>query len=282
MKTGIISREKLKFNPAQQKMIISGWGEEVIKNAVVEKIIYNSDGLKVHGYLAYPLKEGKYPCLIWNRGGFADSGAIDPFNAQGIYGQLASWGYCVFASQYRGNAGGEGKDEFGGSDVNDVLNLIPLAGEVEFADINNWGIEGWSRGGMMTYLALTRSDIFKAAVVTGGIADLKCNADESRIMRNLYKSGLGEYGTEDFVNKCELRSVINFADKISKNTALLMLHGTADNRVLPHDSVDLAQQLLKLNMHFRLVMLEEGDHFLKSHRKETNEIRRYWYKRFLG
>jgi dipeptidyl aminopeptidase/acylaminoacyl peptidase len=282
METKIISREKINLNPTQQKMVISGWGKEVIENVIVEKIIYLSDDLKVSGYIAYPKEKGKYPCIIWNRGGIGNSGAIDSFNAQGIYGQLASWGYCVFASQYRGNAGSEGKDEFGGSDVNDVLNLIPLADEVESADKNNWAIEGWSRGGMMTYLALTRTDIFKAAVITGGIANLKCNSEESRFMRNLYKIGLGEIGTEDFVSKCESRSIMNFSDKLSRNTALMMIHGTADNRVLPHDSLDLAQKLLEHNYNFRLVMLENGDHFLKSHRKETDLMRKEWYKRHLG
>jgi dipeptidyl aminopeptidase/acylaminoacyl peptidase len=281
MSSKIISREKIKLNPTQQKMIMSGWGEEAYKNTVVEKITYLSDDLKVNGYIAYPREKGKYPCIIWNRGGINNSGAIDSFNASGIYGQLASWGYCVFASQYRGNAGSEGKDEFGGSDVNDVMNLIPLADEIENADKSTWGIEGWSRGGMMTYLALTRTDIFKAAVTTGGIANLRCNSEESRFMRNLYKVGLGDYKSEDFVNKCEARSIINFADKLSKKSNLLIIHGTADNRVLPHDSLDLAQKLVEINYPFRLVMLENGDHFLKKHREEVDELRKNWYKKYL-
>jgi dipeptidyl aminopeptidase/acylaminoacyl peptidase len=282
MGTKIISREKLKLNPTQQKMAASGWGEEVIENTVVEKLTYLSDGLKVNGYIAYPKEKGKYPCVIWNRGGFGNSGAIDSFNAQGIYGQLASWGYCVFASQYRGNSGSEGKDEFGGEDVNDIENLIPLADEVEYADNSRWGIEGWSRGGMMTYLMLTRTDIFKCAVVTGGIADMRCNSEESRFMRRLYSSGIGEYGTDDFSEKCESRSIINFPEKLNKETALLIIHGTADNRVLPHDSLDLAEKLVQLKHHFRLIMLENGDHFLKSHRKEVDQIRREWYRKYLG
>jgi dipeptidyl aminopeptidase/acylaminoacyl peptidase len=281
MSSKIISREKIKLNPTQQKMIMSGWGEEAYKNTVVEKITYQSDDLKVNGYIAYPREKGKYPCIIWNRGGINNSGAIDSFNASGIYGQLASWGYCVFASQYRGNAGSEGKDEFGGSDVNDVMNLIPLADEIENADKSTWGIEGWSRGGMMTYLALTRADIFKAAVTTGGIANLRCNSEESRFMRNLYKVGLGDYKSEDFVNKCEARSIINFADKLSKKSSLLIIHGTADNRVLPHDSLDLAQKLVEINYPFRMVMLENGDHFLKKHREEVDELRKNWYKKYL-
>ena len=164
--SNIISREVIELSEQQQKMISSGWGSDVLEKSVVEKIIYTSDGLKVSGYIAYPKDDSKkYPCIIWCRGGIGNAGAIDKFTARGIYGQLASWGYCVFASQYRGNDGGEGHDDFGGDDLNDVLNLIPLADEIPQANKDVWGIEGWSRGGMMTYLTLTKTNIFKAAVV---------------------------------------------------------------------------------------------------------------------
>jgi dipeptidyl aminopeptidase/acylaminoacyl peptidase len=278
----IIDREVIRLNESQQKMIISGWGSDVVDTSTVEKITYESDGLKVKGYVAYP-NDGskKYPCIIWCRGGIGNAGAIDKFTAAGIYGQLATWGYCVFASQYRGNDGGEGNDEFGGGDLNDILNLIPLAGEISQANKDIWGIEGWSRGGMMTYLTLTRSDIFKAAVTLGGIANLRCNSEESRFMRKLYEQTMGKYGESDFNIKCESRSIIKFPEKLSKTTQLLIIHGNEDDRVLPHDSIDLSYKLLDLKISFRLVMLEGGDHFMKSHRKEVDEMRKAWYEKYL-
>ncbi|MFO7447692.1 MAG: prolyl oligopeptidase family serine peptidase, partial [Ignavibacteriaceae bacterium] len=180
-KTEILQRDAIQLNPSQTKMLISGWGEETYENAVVEKITYLSDGLKVKGYIAYPknTQSEKLPCIIWNRGGYQNKGAIDHFTARGIFGNLASWGYVVFASQYRGNDGGEGKEEIGGNDVNDILNLIPLADEFSFADKNSWGIEGWSRGGMMTYLTLLKNPNFKCAVLTGAISNIKAYAEKS-------------------------------------------------------------------------------------------------------
>jgi dipeptidyl aminopeptidase/acylaminoacyl peptidase len=279
----IIDREKISLNDSQNKMITSGWGDGIVENTVTEKITYLSNGLKVKGYIAYPKNNSKkYPCVIWNRGGIGNKGAIDSFTAKGLFGQIASWGYSVFASQYRGNYGGEGKDEFGGNDVNDVLNLIPLADEIENADKTKWGIEGWSRGGMMTYLALTRTKIFKCAIVNGGIANLRCSSDESPFMRKLYEVSMGKYKGEDFYEKCESRSIVKFADKLSKNTPLLIIHGTNDKRVLPHDSIDLSYKLLDLKIPFRLVMLEGGDHFNKKHRKEVDEMRRMWFEKFLS
>lgn len=278
----ILTREIISLSPQQQKMTVSGWGKDTMDKSIVEKITYLSDGLKVSGYIAYPEGEQKkYPCLIWCRGGIGNAGAVDKFTARGIFGQLASWGYCVFASQYRGNDGGEGHDDFGGDDVNDVINLIPLADEIPQANKNIWGIEGWSRGGMMTYLTLTKTNIFKAAIVLGGIANLHCNSDESIFMRRLYEQTLGRYKEIEFKNKCKTRSIINFADQLPKTTPLLIIHGNEDRRVLPHDSLDLSYKLLDLNIPYRLVMLEGGDHFLKSHRKEVNDMRKNWFETYL-
>lgn len=280
--SNILNREIITLTEHQNKMITSGWGSDVLEKTVVEKITYLSDGLKVKGYIAYPIDDSKkYPCIIWCRGGYGNAGAIDKFTARGMFGQLASWGYCVFASQYRGNDGSEGHDDFGGDDVNDVLNLIPLADEIPQADKSIWGIEGWSRGGMMTYLTLTKTNIFKAAIVLGGIANLRCNAEESKFMRRLYEHTLGKYTEDEFKQRCEQRSIINFPEKLSKETALLLIHGNADERVLPHDSIDLSYKLLENKIPFRLVMLEGGDHFLKSHRKEVDEMRKRWFDRFL-
>lgn len=282
MSSKIIERKIIDLTDHQNKMIESGWGKNVLEKTVVEKITYISDGLKVKGYIAYPTDGSeKYPCVIWCRGGIGNSGAIDKFTARGVFGQIASWGYCVFASQYRGNDGSEGRDDFGGDDVNDVLNLIPLADEIPQANKDIWGIEGWSRGGMMTYLTLTKTNIFKAAIVIGGIANLRCSSEESKFMRRLYEQTLGKYDEAEFKNNCETRSIVNFPEKLSKDTSLLMIHGNADERVLPHYSLDLANKLVDLKFPYRLVMLEGGDHFLKSHRKEVDEMRRNWFEKFL-
>ena len=274
----ILSRKKIELAELQNKILRSGWGKESIDNAIVERISYKSDGLKVYGYLAYPKKvEDKIPCIIWCRGGFRNAGALDDFYAQGILGQLASWGYVVFESQYRGNVGGEGKDSFGGEDINDVINLIPLAQEFEFADNKSWGIEGWSRGGMMTYLTLTKSDIFKAAISTAGISNLQCTIDESNFMHKLID--LQHLQTDE--SFCSDRTILNFIDKYSKSTPTLLIHGTHDDRITPHHSLDLSYKFIEHNIKHRLVLLENGDHFLRDHKKEVDRIRKNWFEKYL-
>src|SRR5712691_7115675 len=85
------------------------------------KIHYISDGLKVVGYIVRPRgTEGRrYPIIIYNRGGFLEIGKLDAWNLLDFY-RLASDGFVILASQYRGNDGGEGREELGGADVNDV------------------------------------------------------------------------------------------------------------------------------------------------------------------
>jgi dipeptidyl aminopeptidase/acylaminoacyl peptidase len=281
MSSRIINRNIIELSEQRNKMIISGWGKETLDNSVVESITYLSDGLKIKGYLAYPQNNEnniKYPCIIWNRGGVGENGVIDEFTARGMFGQMAAWGYTVFASMYRGAAGSEGREDFGGEDVNDILNLIPLADELTCADKNIWGMEGWSRGGMMTLLALTRSDNFKCAVLSGAISNLKQYVDSGSKTGAMLREALG---ADEFNQLLESRSVINFVEKLPRKTKMLIIHGSADETVSPFQSIELSKKLLSLKMHHRLVILEEGNHFLTRHRREVDAMRKAWYKKYL-
>ncbi|MGA8262988.1 MAG: prolyl oligopeptidase family serine peptidase [Ignavibacteriaceae bacterium] len=274
----IVERKEIVLNDSLTKMVISGWGNDAFENTVVEKITYLSDGLKVRGYVAYPKDSSKkYPCIIWNRGGVGNHGAIDEFTARGIYGQLASWGYVVFASQYRGNAGGEGKEELGGKDVNDILNLVSLADEIPSADKTKWGIEGWSRGGMMTYIALTKTDKFKCAVLVGAISDLRQYINNNPEGLRNHKEYINEENLEE---KIIQRSAINFADQLP-NIPYLILHGGADETVSPSQSTRMAEKFNELHFNHKLVIIENGDHYLKQYKKKVDSIRKEWYSKYL-
>jgi dipeptidyl aminopeptidase/acylaminoacyl peptidase len=275
----IIRRELIHLTESQNKMIISGWGKDVLDNTTVEKIDYLSDGLKVHGYIAYPNDQSKkYPCIIWNRGGYENNGVIDQFSARGMFGLIASWGYVVFASQYRGNARSEGKDEIGGRDVNDILNMMSLADEFEFADKTKWGIEGWSRGGMMTYLTLLKNPNFRCAVLVGAISDLKSYVETSANRNSIYKKFIGE---KDFEKKLEERTILDSVDKLP-NIPYLIMHGKSDETIPVEQSIRIAEKFKALNYEYHLELFAGGDHYLKKHRKEVDNLRKDWYKKYLG
>ena len=71
------------------------------------RITYLSDGLKVVGFMVRPADAGRrYPVIVFNRGGLLDVGKIHEMNLVDFH-DLASQGFIVVASQYRGNDGGE-------------------------------------------------------------------------------------------------------------------------------------------------------------------------------
>lgn len=280
-----LQTEKIVLTEAQQRMLQNAWGKETIENSRVEKFFYESDGLNIKSFIAYPENirqpENGFPVILWNRGGFAQDGEIDDFTARGLFGEIASWGYIVLASQYRGSRYSEGMDEFGGADVNDIMRLTEIAEYIPQADTDIMGIEGWSRGGMMTYLVLCRTDRFKAAVISGGITDLRCSDRQNPLTGNFFTAYMQENPAANTEEECRKRSVIYFPERLASSTPILLMHGTADNRVPAMDSLSLSSRLLELNRPFRLVLFENGDHFLKSHRTESRQLRREWFGKYL-
>ncbi len=247
----------------------------------IKVITYLSDGLKVKGYLAAPKNGSKLPCVIYNRGGNREFGALDDLRAARLLGRIASWGYVAVGSQYRGNAGGEGKEEFGGKDVNDVLNLIPLLKALPQADASRIGMYGWSRGGMMTYQALARTDEIAAAIVGAGNTDQFDGVKRRPEMEQHVLSQLIPNYAENKEAELTARSVIRWPEKLHKKTPLLILHGSADWRVHPSNSLRLVPKLYELNHPLRFVFFEGGDHGLSEHRAEVDRIVKDWLDRYV-
>lgn len=245
--------------------------KNIKENVDFYRITYKSDGLKVIAFMAEPKLVGKYPCIISNRGGNRELSKWNSFSIPNFLGQMASWNYVVIASQYRGNDGGEGKEEFGGKDVNDVINLIPILEKMPKADTARIGIEGTSRGGMMTYLALKRTCRFKAAVVTSGMADAFIN---TKARPEMDKNVFGELAPDYATNKeaaLKERSAVFWADQLCKTTPLLIMHGSSDWRVPPEEALEMVQKLYELKHPLRFILFEGADHFISEWRTERWE-----------
>lgn len=279
MSSNIIDRIPIKLNASLEKMIVSGWGKETIENSVVEKIIYSSDDHKVFGYLAYPKEiNTKTPCIIWNRGGIKKHGFINEFNARGMFGEIASWGFTVFASMYRGSIKGDGEDEFGGRDVNDVLNLIPLANELSWTNSDLWGIEGWSRGGMMSLLTLKELNLFKVAILVGAITDLT----EQNGFLNLNNHSVNDIlPLENREDEKINRSAVFFYNQLPKETKYLFLHGGNDTVVSPQQSISLVKLMEMQKYDVQLKIIENGDHYLRNACGFSSELRKNFYNKYL-
>ncbi|MBI5440920.1 MAG: prolyl oligopeptidase family serine peptidase [Deltaproteobacteria bacterium] len=244
------------------------------------RIRYQSDGLSVAGFLWKPkaTKGRKYPLIIFNRGGRGEYGTLTPWRQFGFYEYLAN-GFVVIASQYRGAGGGEGRDEFGGADVRDVLNLVPLARSLGYIDMKNLFMLGASRGGMMTYLALKQGAPVNAVAVVGGLTDLVAAArSRPSVVSEIYEPfipGFRERGEEALRE----RSVVFWADKI--NVPVLLLHGGEDWRSKALDQVlAFARRLEELEKTYELVIYAGDDHGLTFHRDERDKRIIEWFREY--
>lgn len=246
-------------------------------------ITYWSDSLRVKGFLLQPKNTGKYPAIIYNRGGSLEHGSLTHKAASIGLGELARIafnGYVIAASQYRGNGGSEGKEEYGGSDINDVLNLIPLLESLPNADTSRMGMFGWSRGAMTSFLTLKRTDKIKALVVGGPSTNLTRSIID--------RPGLDEWWSEFIpnynVNKKEVlkrRSAIYSVHEFPKNVPILILQGENDMGLLPDYTLDFAKELTKHKVPYRLLKFEDGSHSLKEYREEVFEELFAWFKKYL-
>lgn len=244
------------------------------------RIVYESDGLPVSGFLAAPVGEAPVPGVIFNRGGDDENGLLGDMRAAFLLGPLAARGYVVVASQYRGAHGAPGHDELGGADVDDVLHLIPLLETLPEADAGRLGMVGWSRGALMTYLALARTERFRAAVVAGAVSDSVQLLAQRPEMAEVY-ARLVPGWDGDRERALIARSPIRWPERLAAETPLLILHGSADARVDPVQSLRMAAALLAIRRPFRLVMLEGGSHGLSEHRSEVERLIGDWLDRYV-
>jgi dipeptidyl aminopeptidase/acylaminoacyl peptidase len=189
------------------------------------------------------------------------------------------------ASQYRGNGGGEGKEDFGGDDVHDVTNLITLLEALPYVDSDRIGMFGGSRGGMMTYLALKQqalagTDDIKAAVTVGGISDLFAwDRERGGTLTNiLWRPLVGATPTQDPV-AFEARSAVYWPELIQ--VPILLLHGEADRDVSVEQSRKLADALTEAGGSVELVTFPGGDHALTQFTGGIPDALA-WFGAFLG
>ncbi|TCZ77103.1 S9 family peptidase [Paenibacillus albiflavus] len=253
----------------------------------------SNDGLKVKGYLGippeymlsipalakldkeiYPLSElpikqlasslhspskdimqAKLPALIYCRGGIGKVGKvklewIEQFTAQG---------YIIFAPSYRGNEGGEGRDEFGGADQADALGAIHYLQQLPFVRTDQISVMGFSRGSInAAHLAGHSKDVHKL-ILWSGVSDLSKTYEERIDLRRMLKRVIG--GTPNKVPEAyEARSPIHIANQLQ--CPILLIHGTDDTQVDFGHSLKMYQMLIKLHKDVSFHQYEGlGHHF---------------------
>lgn len=259
--------------------------EEIKSTIECIDFTYQVDGFTVAGFYLKPklIDDKNLPVIIYNRGGNGFFGTTKFITKIDKLAELAKQGFIVVGSQYRGSSKylkNNGKDEFGGADVNDVLALTKVIEGLPEADSSRIGMYGWSRGGMQTYIAAKSLPNIKAIAVGAGNSDeemaLKIRPKMEKVLLNRVPNFKGNRTIE-----LEKRSAIKWVDKLPKQAPILLLHGDKDWRVNVEQSIQLAAALKKENHPHKLVVYSGGNHGLTKHRKEVNQEVANWFKQYL-
>ena len=192
-----------------------------------------------------------------------------------VFHRLATEGFIIAAPMYRQSDGGEGRDEMGGADVNDLMNVVPLAKRLGFIDMNNLFMYGESRGGMMTYLAIKRDFPMNAAAVFGALTDLE------PVLGFYPATMLKQFWPDLDTRKVEIikaRSAIYWPEQL--DVPLLIMHGGLD-KLPASQSLALAQQLQKSGKTYELTIYAEDNHYLKRNQDDRDRRVAAWFKRHL-
>jgi dienelactone hydrolase len=188
--------------------------------------------------------------------------------------RIASAGFVVIASQYRGIDGSEGKDEVGGADLDDVLNLFPLARSLGYVAMDRIFMWGLSRGGLMTLQAIRSGAPIKAAVVVGAptntVARLHAPGGDQ-----FFKTIWPNFETrkeEHAIN----RSPVLWADKIG--VPLLIIHGGDDQALPPQAAWDLALKMKEFGNLYELVVYARDDHPVNNNAEDRLRRTIDWFQ----
>jgi poly(3-hydroxybutyrate) depolymerase len=244
----------------------------------LEQFTYESDGLTVGAYLYRPRTRSAspLPVIVHNRGSYT--------RPTGFAGELlvlanryAQAGFIVMAPHYRGSNGWPGRDEMGGADLADLMNLVPQVARIDGADPSRIFLSGESRGGMMVYQALRDRFPAKAAAVWGAFTDLgplvAPGAPQPKGAPRIFPDL--EQNRDAIV---ERRSAIRWADRI--RTPVLIMHGTADQDMPIEHSQRMAAELNRLGRAHRLLLFEGEPHRIGGRGAERDAAAIEWFRRF--
>ena len=200
------------------------------------EITYLSGGVKVKGMLAEPKEAGSYEGLIYMRGGIQHIGMARPARIA----QFASQGFVVFAPYYRGNRGGEGRDEFAGADLQDAVSAVDVLKQSPKWKEGRIHLFSFSRGGIMAlWTAILRDDI-TSTVHWAGVSDVVFTYKEREDMRRMMKRVIGG-SPNSAPDAYRERTALFRVEEI--DAPVLIIHGMKDENVSFEQAIMLEDAL---------------------------------------
>ncbi|MDB5012331.1 MAG: Dipeptidyl-peptidase, partial [Daejeonella sp.] len=222
-----------------------------------------SEGVDLNGYIFKPSNfdaNKKYPVLMYVYGGpgsqlVADSWSAKQRDLWNTY--LAQQGYLIVCVDNRGT-GFRGADfkkmtykQLGKYETIDQINAAKWLATQTYVDAKRIGIWGWSYGGYMSSLCITKGNgVFSTAIAVAPVTTWRFY-DSIYTERYLQTPQENPAGYDD-------NSPINFAKNLKGK--FLLVHGTGDDNVHFQNSVMFSEALIQANKQFEQAYYPNKNH----------------------
>lgn len=243
-------------------------------NSALKKL--QSDGFVAKEFLQIPNKNGdqmnawmikpkdfspnkKYPVLMYQYSGPGSQQVSNAWDGRNTiwFNLLAQKGYIVLCVDGRGTGyrGTKYKKatykNLGKYEIEDQIAAAQWIGSQSFVDAGRIGIFGWSFGGYMASLAMTKgADVFKVGIAVAPVTTWRYY-DTIYTERYLQTPQENPQGYDE-------NSPINFADLMKGK--YLLIHGTADDNVHYQNAVEMAEALIQKNKEFEFMTYPDKNH----------------------
>ena len=230
----------------------------------------NSKGDTLNGWMLKPADfdpSKKYPVLFCNYGGPGSQQVANRFGAVSMWHQMLAQNGFIVVSVDNTGTGFRGEEfkkktylQLGKYEIEDQIDAAKYLGNLSFIDKNRIGHWGWSYGGFMSSLAITKgADVFKAAVAVAPVTSWRFydNIYTERYMRTPQENPKGY----------DENSPINFTNLIKGR--YLIIHGTADDNVHFQNSVEMIKALVKSNVDFESAYYPNKNHGISGQADNT-------------
>jgi len=221
-----------------------------------------SQGTNLNGWKILPPdfdSTKKYPVLMYVYGGPGANQVVNHYDGtNGMWDQLmAEKGYIMVCIDNRGT-GGRGAAfkkctylNLGKLETEDQIEGAKYFGSLSYVDKSRIGIWGWSYGGYMAAMCITKgADYFKAATSVAPVTDW-------RYYDNIYTERYMRTATEN-PKGYEESSPIHYANELKGN--YLLMQGTSDDNVHFQNSIEWIKALQKADKQFSLMIYPDKNH----------------------
>ncbi len=237
------------------------------------------DGLQLNAWMIKPPKfdpKKKYPVLMYVYGGPGSQTVLNRWSSRNMwYQMLAQKGIIVVSVDNRGT-GARGEEfkkmtylQLGKYETEDQIAAAKYLAKQEYVDENHIGIFGWSYGGYMSTLCMTKgADVFSTGIAVAPVTNWRYydNIYTERYMRTPQEN------TEGY----DQNSPINHVDKLKGD--YLLVHGTADDNVHYQNALELVTALVDADKQFEMQFYPNSNHGIYTGRNTSYHL----YKRMTG